>query len=65
MQFDTIIRGGTVVTAADTTRCDIGIRGGRIAALGIDLGEAVGGQTNGRYVNGEKSALAVPSRQAN
>ena len=40
MQFDTIIRGGTVVTAADTTRCDVGIRAGKVCALGIDLGQA-------------------------
>jgi dihydropyrimidinase len=40
MPFDTIIRGGTVATAADTFTCDIGISGGRIAALGSDLGDA-------------------------
>lgn len=40
MQFDTIIRGGTVVTAADTFRADIGISNGRISALGDDLGTA-------------------------
>jgi dihydropyrimidinase len=40
MPFDTIIRGGTVATAADTFACDIGISGGRIAALGSDLGDA-------------------------
>ena len=38
--FDTIIRGGTVATASDTFRADVGIRDGRIAALGLDLGEA-------------------------
>ena len=38
--FDLIIRGGTVATAADTFACDVGIRGGRIAALGDDLGSA-------------------------
>ena len=38
--FDTIIRGGTVATASDTFRADIGIREGRVAALGLDLGEA-------------------------
>src|SRR6185312_7349488 len=38
--FDTIIRGGTIATASDTFRCDVGIRGGRIAALGEILGEA-------------------------
>ncbi|MDX2201680.1 MAG: dihydropyrimidinase [Hyphomicrobiaceae bacterium] len=38
--FDTIIRGGTVATASDTFCCDVGIRAGRIAALGDDLGTA-------------------------
>ncbi|MGB3555872.1 MAG: dihydropyrimidinase [Jannaschia sp.] len=38
--FDTIVAGGTVVTAAETFRADVGIRDGRIAALGLDLGEA-------------------------
>ncbi len=40
MAFDTIIRGGTVVTASDTFSCDVGISGGKIAALGADLGSA-------------------------
>ena len=40
MAFDSIIRGGTVATASDTFSCDVGIAGGRIAALGHDLGEA-------------------------
>jgi dihydropyrimidinase len=40
MSFDTIIRGGTVATASDTFRCDVGISGGRIAALGENLGYA-------------------------
>jgi dihydropyrimidinase len=31
--FDLIIRGGTVVTAYDTFRADIGVRGGKVAAL--------------------------------
>jgi dihydropyrimidinase len=38
--FDTIIRGGTIATAADTFACDIGISDGLIAALGRDLGPA-------------------------
>ena len=38
--FETIIRGGTVVTASDRMVCDIGIRGGKIVALGADLGHA-------------------------
>ncbi len=35
--FDLVIRGGTVATAADTAVCDIGVRDGRIVALGADL----------------------------
>ncbi|CAM3194572.1 dihydropyrimidinase [Paracoccus nototheniae] len=35
--FDTVIHGGTLVTASDTFRADIGITGGRIAALGAGL----------------------------
>ena len=31
--FDLVIRGGTVVTAADTVRADVGVRGGVIAAV--------------------------------
>ena len=31
--FDLVIRGGTVVTSSETSRCDIGIRDGRIAAI--------------------------------
>jgi dihydropyrimidinase len=40
VKFDTIIRGGTVATAADTFSCDIAIKDGRIAALGNGLGTA-------------------------
>ncbi len=39
-QFDTVIRGGTLVTASDKARCDLAIKDGRIAALGHDLGTA-------------------------
>ncbi len=39
-ELDVILRGGTVVTAADTTRCDVGISGGKIVALGESLGGA-------------------------
>jgi dihydropyrimidinase len=37
--FDLVIRGGRIVTAADDVRCDVGIAGGRIAALGAGLPE--------------------------
>jgi dihydropyrimidinase len=40
MAFDLIIRGGTVATASDTFKCDVGIAGGCIAALGTNLGAA-------------------------
>ncbi|ATN37759.1 hypothetical protein ACO34A_28775 (plasmid) [Rhizobium sp. ACO-34A] len=30
MRFDTVIHNGTIVTAADTFRADLGIRDGRI-----------------------------------
>jgi dihydropyrimidinase len=36
--FDLVIRGGTVATAADTTACDIGIKDGVVAMLGKNLG---------------------------
>ncbi len=35
--FDLVVRGGTVVTASDVTRCDVGIRDGRIVMLGEAL----------------------------
>ena len=35
--FDLVVRGGTVATAADVFRADIGVREGRIAALGEEL----------------------------
>ena len=38
--FDTIISGGTVVNSCATFTADVGIRDGKIAALGTDLGEA-------------------------
>lgn len=40
MSFDTIIRNGTVVTASDTFRCDVGIRNGRITAMADNLDDA-------------------------
>ncbi len=37
MKFDTIIKGGTLVTATDTFRADLGIMGEKIAVIGDDL----------------------------
>ena len=36
--FDLVIRNGTVVTAADTAACDIGIKDGLVVMLGKNLG---------------------------
>ncbi len=53
--YDVIIRGGIVVTAADSSVCDLGIRDGRIVAHGEDLMNDAGGGTKvidatGKYV---------------
>lgn len=37
-EYDLVIRNGTVVTAADTTHCDIGVKDGVVATLGRGLG---------------------------
>lgn len=36
-EFDLTIRGGTVATAGDVSRCDVGIRDGRVVALAASL----------------------------
>ena len=38
--FDTVIRHGTVVTASDTFKADVGIKNGRIVAMGEALTDA-------------------------
>ncbi|WP_423210200.1 dihydropyrimidinase [Paracoccus yeei] len=35
--FDLVIRGGTVVTAADSACADVGVRDGKIVAIGLEL----------------------------
>ncbi|MBY8975863.1 dihydropyrimidinase [Rhodobacteraceae bacterium NNCM2] len=37
MEFDTVIHGGTIVTACESSKADIGIRDGRIVALAENL----------------------------
>ena len=37
MRFDTIIKNGTIVTATDTCKGDVGILGDTIAAIGMSL----------------------------
>lgn len=51
--FDLVIRGGTVVTAADTVRADVGIRAGRIATVGHTV-------EGGRKVIDASSLLVLP-----
>jgi dihydropyrimidinase len=37
MRFDTIIKNGTIITATDTTRADLGINGEKISAIASQL----------------------------
>jgi dihydropyrimidinase len=37
MRFDTVIRNGTIVTATDTFLSDVGISGGKISTIGLNL----------------------------
>ena len=39
-QFDLVIQNGTVVTATDTIRCDVGVKDGRISSLAERLTDA-------------------------
>jgi dihydropyrimidinase len=50
--FDKIVRNGNVVTPAGITKADVGIRGGKIAALADDLGKDAGQliDARGHYV---------------
>jgi dihydropyrimidinase len=54
MRFDTIIQGGQLVTASETIRADVGLRGERIAAIGADLAKTAPADrvidAAGRYV---------------
>ena len=50
-EYDLVIRGGTVATAADTTLCDVGIKDGAVAALGKNLGSGAREiDASGRFV---------------
>ena len=37
-EFDIVVRGGTIVTAFEVFKADVGIRHGRIEAIGRNLG---------------------------
>ena len=45
MEFDLVIRGGTVATAADVGKSDVGVKDGRIVALAEDLPRAASEST--------------------
>jgi dihydropyrimidinase len=53
VNFDLVIRGGTVVTAERSVECDVGVRDGRIAALAPNL--------SGPRVIGATGRLVLPS----
>lgn len=57
MKLDTIIRGGRVVTASETVRADVGIRGEKIVAIGEDLAAA---NENGANVINAKGRYVMP-----
>jgi dihydropyrimidinase len=50
MNFETVIKGGTVVTDTETFKADIGIAAGRIAAIGGNLSGADNIDATGRLV---------------
>lgn len=50
MSFDCVIRSGTCITASDTFRADVGIRNGKIAAIGTDLSGTRVIDAAGKYV---------------
>ncbi|MBP1597330.1 MAG: dihydropyrimidinase [Acidobacteria bacterium] len=53
-RYDLIVRNGTVVTAADRLRCDIGVRAGQVAALADHL------QGNARETIDATGMLVLP-----
>ncbi|MCC6379954.1 MAG: dihydropyrimidinase [Burkholderiales bacterium] len=57
MKLDTIIRGGRIVTAGDTVRADVGIRGEKIVAIGEGLARA---QANGAKVVDATGRYVMP-----
>ena len=57
MKYDTIIAGGTLVTAAGTMRADLAIQGEKIAAVGRDLAK---GQPSGVRVIEAKGSYVLP-----
>jgi len=52
-EYELVIRGGEVVTAADTFRADVGVRGGKIVAIADKL-------TDGAHVVDASGLLVMP-----
>src|SRR5262245_16530748 len=50
MRLETVIRGGTIVTADDTYRADVGIQDGKIAVIGLELEGASTIDASGKLV---------------
>ena len=48
-EFDLVVRGGEVATGFGTTRCDIGVKDGRIVALGEKLSDGARVVDAGRF----------------
>jgi len=57
MKLDTIIQGGRLVTAGETTEAELGICGEKIVAIGKDLAET---QANGARVIDAKGRYVIP-----
>lgn len=63
MALDLVIANGTVVTATDTAKVDIGIRDGVIVAIGVGMAGAESIDASGRYVlPGDVDTIAMSSR---
>ena len=57
MKLDTIIKGGRLVTATETTRADLGIRDEKIVAIGKDLAKTA---SNGAQVIDARGRYVIP-----
>ena len=59
--FDTVIRGGTLATAADVFVADLGVRDGRIAAIGNALGRGAEEIDDGSWKRLSRMSRPSPS----
>ena len=61
--YDLVIRNGTVVTAADTSSCDVAIKDGTVVALGRGL--AAGARIPGRPMSVQRKVIAAVKKALN